>query len=141
MIRPARAATASRIHSHSRLVPDPVPCVADAAGEAADADVAGAAVAVVVTGAAVAVVVTGAAVAVVVTGAAVVAGGAVVAGAVVPEPAEAVAVRLGVGKLLITLLAVLPQPAARQARTRMAADRERLFAGCRMPILPRCSPA
>ena len=53
-----------------------------------------------------------------------------VAGAVVPEPAEVVPVRLGVGKLLITLLAVLPQPAARQARTRMAADRERLFAGC-----------
>src|SRR5580704_16147473 len=35
VIRPVRAATPSRIHSHSRLVPDCVLDVADAAGEAA----------------------------------------------------------------------------------------------------------
>ena len=38
-------------------------------------------------------------------------------------------------QLLSTLLAVLPHPAARQATARTATDRDRLFAGYRMPIL------
>jgi hypothetical protein len=66
-------------------------------------------------------------------GAAEVADGAEVAGGVVPGAAGAVAVRLG--KLLITLLAVLPHPAVRHARTRIAAGRERLLVGRRMSIL------
>src|SRR5580704_8171035 len=121
-IRPARAATPSRIHSHSRLVPDCVLDVADAAGEAAGP-------ATVTFGLDVTVTVAPAAglVPAVVAGAAVVV--AVVAGWLV------VVVRVGVGRLLITLLAVLPHPAARHATTRIPARRGRLFAGCRMLIL------
>jgi hypothetical protein len=64
---------------------------------------------------------------------------AVVAGAAVVVAVVAgwlvVVVRVGVGRLLITLLAVLPHPAARHATTRIPARRGRLFAGCRMLIL------
>jgi hypothetical protein len=134
-IRPIRAAAPSRIHSHSRLVPDPVAGVADALGETAGADVVvvtvtvGAAAVVAGAAAVVGAAVVGAAV----VGAAVVSGADVVSGAV--GPPVLVAVRVVVGKLLMMLLAVLPHPAARQATTRTAADRERLFAGYRMPIL------
>jgi hypothetical protein len=51
-----------------------------------------------------------------------------------------VAVRLG--RLLRTLLAVLPHPASRPTTATMAAARVRLFTGCRMlipPFLPRFS--
>jgi hypothetical protein len=137
-IRPIRTTAPSRIHSHSSLVAVPEAGVADADG-----------VAVVTVGVAVTVVVDvdGAGV----VGAAVV-GGAVVGGAVVGGAVVGGAVGLSgtVGPLvavvawlvrwLIALLTVLPQPTTRKAATRMAADRERLFAGCRMPILPSCSP-
>jgi len=73
----------------------------------------------------------------VVGGAAVVGGAVVVSGEV--GPPVVVAVRV-VGKLPTTLLTVLPHPAARQARTRVAANRKSLFAGCRMTNLPCCSP-
>jgi hypothetical protein len=122
-IKPARTATPSRIHSHSRLVLDPVLGVADATGEAAGADAVAVTVTVDVVGAAV--------------GGAAVVGAAVVGAAVVGPPVAVV--RVGVGKLLMMLLAVLPQPAVRHATTRTAADRESLFAGYRMAILPCCS--
>ena len=48
----------------------------------------------------------------------------------------AVAVRLGVGRLLSTLVAVLPHPAARYAAITIPARTHRLFADCRMLILP-----
>jgi len=117
------------------LVLDPVPDVGDADGETTGADAVAVTVTDVVAGAAV--VVSGAAE--VVSGAAVVAGAEVVSGAdvvsVAVGPSGAVAVRVGVGKLLMMLLPVLPQPTARNATTRTTADRESLFAGCRMPIL------
>jgi hypothetical protein len=151
VIRPARTATPSRIHSQSRLVLDPVLGVADEVGEAADADVAGAVVGAAVVGAAVVgaavvgaavvggavvggAVVGGAVVASAVVGSAVVAG-AVVAAAVVAPPPVAAPARLV--RLLITLLALLPQPTASTETARMAARRERLFALCRMVVLPR----
>jgi hypothetical protein len=105
--------------------------VADTAGEAAGADVAGCAtdgLTAVTFGLDVTVTVA----------AAVGLAGAVVAGVV--EWLVVVAVRLGVGKLLITLLAVLPHPAARHVTIRIPARRERLFAGCRTLILSCCSP-
>jgi hypothetical protein len=88
-----------------------------------------------------AVVVGGAVVGGAVVGGAVV-GGAVVGGAVgvsgAVGPLVAVAARLV--RWPIALLTVLPHPTIKNAATRMTADRARLFAGCRMPILPRCSP-
>ena len=70
-------------------------------------------------------------------------GGAVVGGAVVAASVVAASVvgppvavvRVGVGKLLRMLLAVLPHPAVMHAETRIAAERERLLSGRRISIL------
>jgi hypothetical protein len=110
------------------LVPDPVPGVGDAVGETAGADV--------TDGVAVTVTVGGGGAADVGGGSAEVGGGAAEVGGgsaeVVPAPGF-VAVRLG--RLLRTLLAVLPHPASRHATATMAAARIRPFTGCRMLIL------
>jgi hypothetical protein len=116
-----------------------VPGVADALGEAAGAVVTfGLAVTVTVD-------VAGAAdvggAAEVVVGAADVGGAAeVVVGASGVVAGAPVMVALRLGRLLITLLAVLPHPAVRHAMMSRAAGRERLFAGRRMLILSRLFP-
>jgi len=128
MIRPARIRTPSRIHSHSRLVPE-LPSEAAALG-----DVAGAGEVALSVGVAVAVsvedtvAVDGTAVGVVGVGVTVGVGVAVA-----PPVAELTADAARLVALPIALFAALPHPATRHPATSMATGREKPLIVHRMP--------